>query len=198
MHYAIVKLILLIYFNLNKNAASFIKKCTFAKNSGILRQKSQISIEIQSVTFYMKKINEYRKLLEVEKTVELKELKTIYRNSMKECHPDKFQGNDAGLKEAEEKSKHVIEAYHFLVSIHPETIKQGKEEYDATIATATIVDYKYENIRLQIVFSNGSSYEYISVPKAIYIKMVNAESPARFAKRHIVNVFPYRKLTNQE
>ncbi|MGK4568518.1 KTSC domain-containing protein [Flavobacterium sp. 3HN19-14] len=146
----------------------------------------------------MKKINEYRELLQVDKTVELKELKTIYRNSMKECHPDKFQGDDAGLKAAEDKSKAVIEAYHFLVSINPETIEQGKPEYNDTITNATLVDYSYENIRLKAVFSNGSSYEYISVPKATYIKMVNADSPARFAKRHIFNAFPYRKLTNQE
>ncbi|OYU80652.1 MAG: molecular chaperone DnaJ [Flavobacterium sp. BFFFF1] len=146
----------------------------------------------------MKKIAEYRQLLNVDKTVELKELKTIYRNSMKECHPDKFQGNDAGLAAAEEQSKGVIEAYHFLVSIHPDTIKQGLEEYNNTIATATLVDFNYENIRLKAVFSNGSSYEYFSVPKATYIKMVNADSPNRFAKRHIFQAFPYRKLTNQE
>jgi DnaJ-class molecular chaperone len=42
----------------------------------------------------MKKIVEYRKLLNVDKTAELKDLKTIYRNSMKECHPDKFQGDE--------------------------------------------------------------------------------------------------------
>lgn len=146
----------------------------------------------------MKKIVEYRKLLNVDKTVALKDLKTIYRNAMKESHPDKFQGNDAGLLEAEEKSKGIIEAYHFLVSINAETIKQGLPEYNETIATATIVDYKYEDIRLKINFSNGSSYEFISVPKATYVKMVNAESPGRFAKRHILNAFPYRKIGNQE
>ncbi len=146
----------------------------------------------------MKKINEYRSLLNVDKTAALKDLKTIYRNSMKECHPDKFQNNPEGLLEAEKKSQEVIEAYHFLVSINPETIQQGQEEYNNTIATATIVDYKYENIRLHITFSNGSSYEYISVPKATYIKMVNADSPSRFAKRHIFNSFPYRKSSNQD
>ena len=146
----------------------------------------------------MKKINEYRALFEVERNVELKELKTIYRNFMKECHPDKFGNDPEGLKAAELKSQQVIEAYHFLVSINPETIKNGKPEYDETIATCTITDYKYENIRLIVNFSNGSVYEYISVPKATYIKMVNAESPARFAKRHIFNAFPYRKVSNQE
>ena len=146
----------------------------------------------------MKKIVEYRKLLNVEKTVALKELKTIYRNAMKESHPDKFQGDDAGLAAVEEKSKEIIEAYHFLVSINAETIQQGLPEYRETIATATVTDYKYENIRLIINFSNGSIYEYISVPKATYIKMVNADSPGRFAKRHVFNVFPYRKVSNQE
>jgi hypothetical protein len=38
----------------------------------------------------MKRVVEYRKLLEVDKNVTLKELKTIYRNSMKDAHPDKF------------------------------------------------------------------------------------------------------------
>lgn len=147
---------------------------------------------------FMKKINEYRTLLNVEKTAELKELKTIYRNSMKECHPDKFHNDPEGLAAAELKSQQVIEAYHFLVSINPETISQGQDEYNTTIATATITDYKYENIRLQVTFSNGSSYEYISVPKATYIKMVNADSPGRFAKRHIFNAFPYRKVSNQD
>ena len=146
----------------------------------------------------MKKINEYRTLLEVDRSVTLKDLKTIYRNSMKECHPDKFSNDPEGLKVAEIQSQKVIEAYHFLVSINPETIKNGKPEYDETCANATITDYKYENIRLLVTFSNGSVYEYISVPKATYIKMVNAESPGRFAKRHIFNAFPYRKVSNQE
>lgn len=146
----------------------------------------------------MKKIVEYRKLLNVDKTAQLKDLKTIYRNAMKEAHPDKFQGDEAGLKAAEENSKKIIEAYHFLVSINPETIKANLPEYNETIATATVTDYKFVEGRLIINFSNGSVYEYISVPKATYVKMVNAESPARFAKRHIFNSFPYRKTINQD
>jgi hypothetical protein len=146
----------------------------------------------------MKKINEYRNLLEVDRTVALTDLKKIYRNSMKECHPDKFHGNPTGLAQAEEKSKQVIEAYHFLVSINPETINHLLPEYKETTATQSIVDFNYEASRLKIVFSNGSVYEYISVPKATYIKMINADSPGRFAKRHIFTEFPYRKVSNQD
>ena len=83
---------------------------------------------------------EYRKLLNVEKTVTLKELKTIYRNAMKESHPDKFSGDEAGLRQAEENSKEIIEAYHFLVSINAETIEQGLPEYKDTIANGTVTD----------------------------------------------------------
>lgn len=146
----------------------------------------------------MKKIVEYRKLLNVDKTATLKDLKTIYRNAMKESHPDKFSGDEAGLKAAEENSKSIIEAYHFLVSINPETIKANLPEYTETISKATITDYKFVEARLIVNFSNGSVYEYISVPKATYVKMVNAESPGRFAKRHIFNAFPYRKTINQD
>lgn len=146
----------------------------------------------------MKKITEYRKLLEVDKMVTLKDLKTIYRNAMKDCHPDKFAGDDEGLKIAEVESQKVIEAYHFLVSINPETVKANLPEYTETIATSTITDYKYVESRLIINFANGSVYEYISVPRAIYVKMVNADSPTRFAKRHILQAYPYRKSINQD
>lgn len=146
----------------------------------------------------MKKIVEYRKLLNVDKAVALADLKKVYRNSMKEWHPDKFHGNPEGQAEAEALSKNVIEAYHFLVSINPETINRQLPEYKETIATQAVIDFTYDAARLKIVFASGSIYEYISVPKAVYIRMINADSPGRFAKRHIFNEFPYRKVSNQE
>jgi len=45
----------------------------------------------------MKRVVEYRKLLGVDKNVTLKELKTIYRNNMKDNHPDKFVNDEAGM-----------------------------------------------------------------------------------------------------
>jgi DnaJ-class molecular chaperone len=78
-----------------------------------------------------KKIAEYRKLLNVTKTATLKELKTIYRNSMKEDHPDTIADPVERLA-AEERSKNIIEAYHFLVSIAPETQEKNKEIYQKT------------------------------------------------------------------
>ena len=44
----------------------------------------------------MKKIGEHRTLLGVDKNVTLRELKTIYRNVMKDTHPDKFINDEAG------------------------------------------------------------------------------------------------------
>ncbi|WP_288243773.1 KTSC domain-containing protein [uncultured Chryseobacterium sp.] len=141
----------------------------------------------------MKKLGEYRKLLEVEKNVTLKELKTIYRNTMKDTHPDKFINDEAGKLEAEEKSKSVIEAYHFLVSINPETQEKYKEEYTETTTTSNIQDFYLEKSILTIQHLNGNIYEYLGVPRNTYIKMVNADSPSRFARRHIYGSFVYRK-----
>ena len=45
----------------------------------------------------MKKIAEYRKLLEVDHKVTLKELKNIYRNVMKDTHPDKFINDEENV-----------------------------------------------------------------------------------------------------
>lgn len=141
----------------------------------------------------MKKLGEYRKLLEVDKNVTLKELKTIYRNVMKDTHPDKFINNEAGKVEAEEKSKSVIEAYHFLVSINPETQEKYKEEYTETTTTSNIQDFYLEKSILTVQHLNGNIYEYLGVPRNTYIKMVNADSPSRFARRHIYGSFVYRK-----
>ncbi len=142
----------------------------------------------------MKKIVDYRKLLGVSRTTDLAELKTVYRNFMKEYHPDKFTGDEEQLKVAEEKSKSIIEAYHFLVSIAPETISKFSEQYANTISTSGIADFNYKAQTLEIIFQDGSSYEYFDVPKVIYSKLINADSQARFAKRHIYNSFTFRNV----
>ncbi|MBB6330535.1 hypothetical protein HNP24_001485 [Chryseobacterium sediminis] len=141
----------------------------------------------------MKKIGEHRTLLGVDKNVTLKELKTIYRNVMKDTHPDKFINDEAGKIEAEEKSKSVIEAYHFLVSINSETQEKYKEEYTETITKSNIQDFYLEKSILTVQHLNGNMYEYMGVPRNTYIKMVNADSPSRFARRHIYGNFIYRK-----
>ena len=141
----------------------------------------------------MKKIGDYRKLLEVDNTATLKDLKTIYRNVMKDTHPDKFVNNEEGKLAAEEKSKSVIEAYHFLVSINPETQEKYKEEYTETITTSIITDFYLEKSILKVQHLNGKMFEYIGVPRNTYIKMVNADSPSRFARRHIYGNYTFRK-----
>ena len=141
----------------------------------------------------MKRIGEHRKLLGVDKTATLKELKTIYRNTMKDAHPDKFVNDESGKLDAEERSKSVIEAYHFLVSINPETQEKYKEEYTETTSKSNIQDFEYEKQILKIQHLNGKMFEYIGVPRNTYIKMVNADSPSRFARRHIYGNFVYRK-----
>jgi len=142
----------------------------------------------------MKKIIGYRKLLGVHEKTELGELKTVYRNLMKNWHPDKFHDNHELKTEAEATSKRIIEAYHFLVSIAPETRMETLAEYTTTTSTSGIVDFEYRNETLQIKFLDGSSYEYFGVPKAIYVKLINAPAQARFARRHIFNSFLYRSV----
>ncbi|MDN3579924.1 KTSC domain-containing protein [Mucilaginibacter flavus] len=141
----------------------------------------------------MKKIVDYRKLLDVTEAAELQELKTNYRNMMKTWHPDKFQ--DESRVEAEEKSKTIIEAYHFLVSIAPETRNQTLEAYTATTTLSNIADFEYKSQVLTVTFLDGNTYEYFDVPKAVYVKLINADSPGRFARRHIYNEYVYRSAS---
>jgi len=142
----------------------------------------------------MKKIEGYRRLLGVAHTSELSELKSVYRNLMKDWHPDKFQ-EEADRTAAEEKSKRIIEAYHFLVSIAPETLAATLDQYMQTINVAGITDFQYKGETLSIDFSDGTTYEYFGIPKATYVKLVNAPAQARFARRHICNSFVYRSVS---
>jgi len=113
---------------------------------------------------------------------------------MKTWHPDKFNDNAEAKLEAEEKSKTIIEAYHFLVSIAPETLSQTAVEYGQTTAGSGILDFEYKAQVLKIYFADGNAYEYFDVPKEVYRKLVNADSPGRFARRHIFNAYVYRSL----
>jgi len=88
----------------------------------------------------MKRINQYKKLFQVEGEIDLKELKTSYRTLVKEWHPDKHTADDTKKEEAEEMSRQLTDGYAFLISIAPETIAKGLDEYNETINNASIED----------------------------------------------------------
>lgn len=123
----------------------------------------------------------------------MKTLKKTYRDLVKEWHPDKFQNGDALQLEAELQSRRIIDGYHFLVSIAPETIEANLPEYTETITNSGIADYKHKGLLLEITFMDGSTYEYFGVNRQVYQKMVNSDKLNRFAKRTIYPNYLYRK-----
>jgi len=141
----------------------------------------------------MKRINEYKKLFNVEQDTDLKTLKATYRNLVKEWHPDKFQAGDDSATEAEIKSRQIIDGYHFLVSIAPETLAQNFEEYTITTSQSGIADFNHKGQLLEVTFLDGTTYEYFGVSKSVYIKLINSEKQNRFARRNIFNSYLYRK-----
>lgn len=145
----------------------------------------------------MKRIGEYKKMFGIEGDMSLKFLKTTYRNLVKEWHPDKFQSGDEKAVEAELMSRKIIDGYHFLVSIAPETKAANLDEYNETITTA-IVDWQHKGLLLEVTFLDGNTYEYFGVNKALYIKLCQSDKMTRFAKRNIFNSFTYRKIKKSE
>ena len=141
----------------------------------------------------MKRINAYKKLFNVEQDTDLKKLKTIYRDLVKEWHPDKFQEGDERAPEAEIKSRQIIDGYHFLVSIAPETVSKNLEEYTTTTTKSGIADFKHKGQLLEMTFLDGTCYEYFGVSKNVYTKMINSDKQLRFARRNIFNSYLYRK-----
>ena len=141
----------------------------------------------------MKRVKEYRTLFTAAPTSTLKELKTSYRNLVKEWHPDKFQADDEKAEEAELMGRKIIDAYHFLVSIAPETRAKYADEYTTTTTTSAIADFQHKGVLLEVTFLDGTTYEYFGVPKGVYIKMCQSDKLTRFAKRNIYNSYLFRK-----
>ena len=140
----------------------------------------------------MKRIGEYRKLFGTEETSTLKELKTSYRNLVKEWHPDKFREGDEKAAEAEEISRRIIEGYKFLVSISPETKEANFAAFEITTSQAGIADYQHKGVLLEISFLDGNTYEFFGVPRNVFLKFHNSDKQVRFAKRNIFGSYMYR------
>ncbi|PWH87121.1 KTSC domain-containing protein [Brumimicrobium oceani] len=141
----------------------------------------------------MKRINQYKKLFNIESEIDLAELKKTYRSLVKEWHPDKFQEEDEKSALAEEKSREITQGYEFLISIAPATKEANLVEYEHILDTCGIVDFQWKNQVLEVEFTNGSTYEYFGVSKPLYIKFVNADKQFRFGKRKIFTTCLYRK-----
>ncbi len=140
----------------------------------------------------MKKISDSRKLIGATGTTSLKELNTLYKGLMKSHHPDRFPDDEMKRHEAEEYSKHLIDAYKFLESIHPETHLKDSAEFERTVAS-NISNWHYKSLTLHVTFGDGSNYEFYGVQPKLYNKFVNTDGNTRFAKRHIFEAHTFRK-----
>jgi hypothetical protein len=141
----------------------------------------------------MKRINQYKKLFQIEDQIKLGELKTRYRSLVKQWHPDKFLDDDPLKIEAEQMGRQIVDGYHFLVSIAPETKEANLASYQQTIMECGILDFKHKGLLLEITFSDGATYEYFGVNANVFKKFVNSDKQVRFAKRFIYEVYLYRK-----
>jgi len=144
----------------------------------------------------MKRINQYKKLFKIEQKIELSALKKTYRNLVKEWHPDKFRQGDDKAVEAEIKSREIIDGYHFLISIAPETKEKYSEEYIQVSMKPGINDFQHKGLLLEVTFNDGTTYEYFGVTKTVFQKLINSDKQMRFSKRNIFNSYLYRKSKN--
>jgi DnaJ-class molecular chaperone len=141
----------------------------------------------------MKRIGEYKKLFQIENEIDLAGLKLAYRKLVKQWHPDKFQDGDPMKQEAEGMGQKVVDGYHFLVSIAPETRAANLEEYTKTINECGIAGLKHKGLLLEITFTDGNTYEYFGVNANTFNKLWNSDKQVRFAKRSIYTSYTYRK-----
>lgn len=149
-------------------------------------------------------------------------IKKHYRREMSKWHPDRHTGAQSILA-ANERSKKINEACEILTELvekHGENATDSwasaNQEYSAQhryrdktftpgfpdetvleefVKSSHIVSVGYSRplSRLYIKFDGDRVYEYFQVPESIYLDFVAAESPGRFANRHIYKRFEYRR-----
>ena len=90
-------------------------------------------------------------------------------------------------------STKIIDGYHFLVSIAPETKEANLEDFTKTITDFKVDDYHHKSMLLEVTFTDGNTYEFFGVNKKMFLRFVNAKSINNFGKRNIFNKFLYRK-----
>ena len=79
----------------------------------------------------------------------------------------------------------IIDGYHFLVSIAPETKVANLDEYKDTIMTCGLENYKHKYLLFEIIFTNDAVYEFFGVTPALFKMLINSDKQVRFAKRSI-------------
>ena len=100
---------------------------------------------------------------------------------------------DEKKEEAQLMGKKVIDGYHFLVSMDPETLENNLEAYTKTITESGIADFQHKGQLLEVSFMDGSTYEYFGVPRSVCIKLIQSDKQVRFTKRSIYTSYLYRK-----
>lgn len=138
----------------------------------------------------MKEIVESRKLLGAGAGLSLKELSVLYKNLMKQHHPDRFQVEEERLA-AEEQSQRIVSAYKLLEALHPETQAAKAPELEQTL-TSGIANWEYRSQVLRLIFCDGSEHAFYGVPPKTYNKFVGTDATPRFVRRHLMGSFPSR------
>lgn len=56
------------------------------------------------------------------------------------------------------------------------------------------VGYDPASMTLEVLFTNGTIYQYFDVPEALYQELISAESVGKFLNTQIKNSYRYAKL----
>jgi hypothetical protein len=91
----------------------------------------------------MKRINEYKKLFQIENEIDLASLKLIYRKLVKQWHPDKFQDDDPMKEEANIMGRQVTASHQKQRKLTWQNIT--KPSWSVALQISNIKDYFWKS-----------------------------------------------------
>lgn len=163
----------------------------------------------------MKNYIESCKVLGLREIVDENQLKYAYRQTIKQCHPDKCIADKNSYEIAIEKTKRVNLAFSYLNglikknlvprsgSLYKRNVGNYSRNYkpglpDDSIleislkSTHTIsVGYDYEAAIMFIKFANSKVYKFFGISPKIFEEFITAKSHHRYAHENIFFKFPY-------
>jgi len=66
------------------------------------------------------------------------------------------------------------------------------------VDSSNIDEIGWEEGTLRVVFKNGATYDYTTVPESVYLDMCDSQSPGRFLNQQIKPLYKCEKIVKDE
>ncbi len=156
----------------------------------------------------MDKYAEYCGVLGLDTVGSVTELKSVYRQAVKQWHPDRYMFDRRMHQTAVEKTKLINSAYEYvseLLESRPSASSRPAQAYCPKFPQDSLLEiflrsshlvsvaYDYSDYSMYLKFKSLNIYRFRDVPPRIYEELITAASPGVYAKKNVYTNYKYER-----